>query len=265
MILDGHIHLNGAAKPIDLSRKMTEAGVDGGIILSLPPEGHDGAETKFQDALSGVLELCSNVKNTYPVYWIDPLATKALEKVDEAVKQGIAGFKIIHTEAEPGDPLSMEVYRRIAHHNKPILFHSGILWNKGPSSNFNRPANFECLMEVEGLRFALAHISWPWCDECIAVFGKIQMMAPDVKMYVDITPGTPEIYRKNALYKLLNCGYQTSDRVIFGSDNCAEDYDSGWAAGWIRMDKDIYNRLSVTREVQSNIFEHNLVRFIKGE
>ena len=63
----------------------------------------------------------------------------------------------------------MEVFRTISQADRPILFHSGILWDGKPSGPYNHPAGFESLLEVDGLRFCLAHISWPWCDELIAV------------------------------------------------------------------------------------------------
>lgn len=77
-----------------------------------------------------------------------------------------------------------------------------------PSSQYNRPSEFEPLLEINGLKFSLAHISWPWCDELIAVYGKfLNAYAgnPDhsVEMFIDITPGTPPIYRQEVLTKLL--------------------------------------------------------------
>ena len=30
----------------------------------------------------------------------------------------------------------------------------------------------EAGFDIPGLRFCCAHISWPWCEECVAVYGK---------------------------------------------------------------------------------------------
>ena len=80
------------------------------------------------------------------------------------------------------------------------------------------------------MRFSLAHISWPWCDELIAAYGKILNASASRadyrgEMFVDITPGTPTIYRREALTKLFTVGYDIQDNVIFGrkqrsSDTC---------------------------------------------
>ena len=98
-----------------------------------------------------------------------------------------------------------------------------------PSSPFNRPAEFEALLAVKGLTFCLAHIGWPWCDEMIAVYGNSSTRtlkhADAGEMFIDLTPGTPPIYRKEALTKLFTVGYDIEDNVIFGTDCTADDYN----------------------------------------
>ena len=99
-------------------------------------------------------------------------------------------------------------YRRAQELGVPILFHSGILWSWGDTSRFCRPCEFEVLMEYPRVRFALAHISWPWTDECLAVVGKISHMRrargyEGPQAFVDLTPGTPPVYREEALRRAL--------------------------------------------------------------
>jgi hypothetical protein len=54
-----------------------------------------------------------------------------------------------------------------------------------------------------GRQVELACAAWPWCDECLAVFGILQQarsFRPDVaRMLIDLTPGTPLIYRGELL------------------------------------------------------------------
>lgn len=267
MVLDGHIHIMGDVNREALEARMAQAGVDGGIIMSRPFAGYEPMETTpFEKRLAEVLELCRGQEYRFPFLWVNPLGGRqTLEEIDEAVAQGIAGFKIISTEAMPDCPEAMEIYRHIAKREKPLLFHSGILWNEGPSSNYNRPANFECLMDVEGLRFSLAHISWPWCDECIAVYGKLcEMRQGRLEMYIDLTPGTPDIYRKEALFRLHNCGYWVEDRLVFGTDCLAEDYDAARASKMIEMDQRLYGELEIPAEIQEKSFSKNLLRFVRG-
>ena len=184
-----------------------------------------------------------------------------------AVDGGAKGFKIICGHHYPGDERAMPVLRRIAAAKRPVLFHSGILWDGKPSSRFNRPAEFEALLEVDGLKFALAHISWPWCDECVAVYGKFlnaYSRRPDlsVEMFIDLTPGTPPIYRKEALAKLLTVGYDIENNLIFGTDCCANDYNVAWTKKWHVRDRGIYHKLHVPRPAVRNIFGGNLRRFL---
>jgi len=126
------------------------------------------------------------------------------------------------------------------------------------------------LLEIEGLRFAMAHISWPWCDELIAVYGKF-LHALDkngsrgVELFIDVTPGTPAIYRRDALTKLFTVGYDVAQNVIFGTDCNANNYNGGWTRQWIERDTAIYQDLGLGRQTVDNIFCGNLKRFIEGK
>ncbi len=213
------------------------------------------------------MELADGKDDFFPFYFVDPLERDAREQIDAAVSLGISGFKIMCIDDYPDNPKAMRVYERIAYHNKPVLFHSGILWNSKNSSNFNRPANFECLINVPGLRFALAHVGWPWCDECLAVFGKYiysNKSGNNNTMFIDMTPGTPEIYRKEALTKLYRIGYDVDDFVLWGTDNFCESYNVDWAKNWARIDSGIFHELQLTQEQIDKAFQHNLLKFIYG-
>jgi len=123
------------------------------------------------------------------------------------------------------------------------------------------------MLEVRGLRFCLAHISWPWCDELIAVYGKFQNALTrrsdlNIEMYVDITPGTPPIYRRDALTKLFGVGYDIEHNVIFGSDCTANAYNVGWVREWMERDRTILADLDVRPEVIDAVFGENLLRFL---
>ena len=72
----------------------------------------------------------------------------------------------------PYDERIFPVYEKIQQLKVPILFYSGILSGNRDSSRFCRPVNFEVMIDLPKIRFALAHIGWPWTDECIAVAGR---------------------------------------------------------------------------------------------
>ncbi len=270
MILDCHIHSSvGKPNPKRLMAEMKQGGIDGGVVISLPPACfvHFKGPNKPQQRLETVMKWTAGAKTLFPFYWIDPTEKDAVAQVKAAVKAGIAGFKTICNHFYPGDTAAMDTYRDIAKANKPLLFHSGILWDGQNSSKYNRPAEFEALIDVPKLRFALAHISWPWVDECIALYGKFQAAHasrpdPSCEMFIDTTPGTPEIYRREALTKIFTVGYRVADNVLFGTDASTGEYGYEWAKVWLCRDQDIYRSVNLDQAGQDKVFYKNLLRFL---
>lgn len=271
MILDGHIHIGStAAKPEPLMRAMREAQVDGGIILSAMPRCMSDEMVESRARLAHVMDFCSAQPLLFPFFFIDPTEEDALSQVDDAVSAGVAGFKIICTHFFPSDSRCLAVCERIAKHQKPLMFHSGILWNGlAASGEYNRPVAFEKLLTIPGLRFALAHISWPWTDECTAVYGKFDNATrqghPKItppEMFIDNTPGTPKVYRKDALTRLLLAGYEISRNMYFGSDNVVEQYNVEWVRDWLQTDSEIYKGLSLDADAIAHFHAKNLLRFV---
>ncbi len=266
MILDGHIHIE--TRTADRSRflaDLQQTHVDGGIIISLPPETFRSTrETAGAEArMDNVCSWCEGSPDLHPFFWIDPLAPDAGEQVTLATQKGIRGFKVICDRYAPGDERAMAVFSMIAATGRPILFHSGILWDGKPSSLYNRPAEFEALLAVKGLRFSMAHIAWPWCDEMIAVFGKFQnAQETNVELYIDTTPGTPPVYRQDVLTRLFNVGYDVKHRVFFGSDCSTHAYDGIWAGQWIERDKRILKAIGLDRDEVNAVFADNMKRFV---
>ncbi len=268
LVLDGHIHLTGAAPaPAAFLAELQTAGVAGAALLSRPPASFAADAPPPAARLRHLLDWCPPGMGLYPLFWLDPTEPDALEQVAAAVAAGVAGFKVICDHFHPGHPAALPVYRAIAAARRPILFHAGILWDGKASSEYSRPAGFEALLGAPGLRFALAHIGWPWCDELIAVYGKLLHAARGkgadaVEMFVDITPGTPPIYRRRALSDLFGAGYDVADHVIFGSDGSAPGYNAGWAQTWLRRDEEILTSLGLGAETLDKVRGGNLRRFL---
>ena len=269
MILDGHIHMGFSAggkgdTQKAFLKKLKASGIDGGIIISPSPRR---SQQDYRERLKQVMKLTAGQRYLYPFFWIEPRDHDALRQVDEAVKLGIKGFKVIGSQYYPFESRPMEVWAHIAARNKPILFHSGILWDDGPSANFNRPANWECMLNIKNIRFALAHISWPWVDEHVSVFGKIESVGrrgtKDLcEMFTDTTPGTPLIYRREALFKVFKVGYKVESNVFFGTDHHSESFWVRGAKEKIALDRGILTELAVPEKVQENYFSENLKRFV---
>jgi len=272
MRIDGHVHIHaGPVEPLRLLDELQIAGFDGAMLISPPPRflNQGRIETlSSAERLESLAGWTAGQPTLFPLYWIDPTEPGALQQVEQAMAAGVAGFKVVCSTHMPCDPAAMPVYRAIAGHNKPILFHSGILWDGQPSSAFNRPAAFEPLLDVPHLRFSLAHMSWPWIDECLAVYGKFlnaTTVRPDApEMFVDLTPGTPPIYREEALIKLFTIGYDVADNVIFGTDAATDAYNVPWAQEWHARDREIMRRLEVPGEIVAQYFGGNLERWLSG-
>lgn len=269
MILDGHIHIGeGTPEPQDLAERMAAVGIDGGLLISQAPASFSGTlATALPEArLDNLFAWASAGELCYPVYWIDPTETDALDQVDLALSRGVIAFKVICDHFYPGDVRALNTFRAIAEAGKPVVFHSGILWDGKPSSNYSRPGNFEALLQVKGIRFSMAHISWPWVDECIAVYGKLnaakRRAGAEIEMFIDTTPGTPPIYRLEALTKVYTVGYDVADNVFFGSDGRANTYNGGYARQWIDRDRGILSNLGQGQEVLDKLFARNLQRFL---
>ena len=270
---DTHVHVYpGEPEPEKLAASFREAGLAGGCIFSERPvkwEKSWADPLPPAESMDRVIQWASGSPAIYPFYWIDPSRPDACELVDMAVEKGICGFKVIRSEAKPVDEKTLPVYRRMAHHGKPVTFHSGILWDGQASSDKFRPANWEGLLAVPGLRFALAHISWPWCDECIAVYGKllnaILKRGSEVpEMFIDTTPGTPKIYRRDALVKLYTVGYDIRDHIMFGSDCRVMNYNTKWTKDWLDFDDGVYAELGLDDGWIDSIYRRSLERYLFG-
>ena len=268
-IFDMHIHARGETPdPQGLLEKMDKAGVYGGCVFSNRPlEFAPEIGMPFEKRLELVFEYSKgNEGRIFPVLWIHPYEENIIEKVHIAVERGIMAFKIICGDFYIYEEPCLNLLREIAKLNKPVFFHSGILWDSKVSSNYNRPLNWEALLEIEGLRFSMGHCSWPWIDECIALYGKFMnagtVRSGSAEMFFDITPGTPEIYRRELLTKLYTLGYDVGDNVMFGTDSTAHIYRTEWPAQWLRTDGEILDLLGISQENREKLYRNNLMRFL---
>lgn len=270
---DAHTHVYpGEPDPAKVAASFREAGLAGGVVFSRCPNNWQVPGTPIlspEKAMDNVIAWCAASSTIYPFYWIDPGADNACDLVDMACEKGIYGFKVIRGAERPVDAKSLKCYQRIAARGKPVTFHSGILWDGRDSSEFFRPANWEGLLDVPHLRFALAHISWPWCDECIAVYGKILNAVVRrgyevPEMFIDTTPGTPKLYRKDALAKVFTIGYDVAEHVMFGTDCRVNRYNCAWSRDWQNTDEAHLASFGLNADVLDDYYRRGLSRFLFG-
>ena len=272
---DEHMHIYEDKDPKSelLVQRLAEAGLKGGCVYSreqMPsPRLRRSTRLTPEQIVDNVIEWCSASPTLYPFFWIDPSRHDSVDLVDMAVEKGIYGFKVIRNNGMPCDGPALECYRRMAHWGRPVTFHSGILYDGVPSSEYFRPLAFEPLLRVPRLKFCLAHVSWPWCDECIAVYGKllnaIAARGENVpEMFIDTTPGTPKIYRREALAKVFTIGYDVLDHVQFGTDCNAKKYNVDWCADWMRTDDAVFGELGLDAATVDSNYRGSLQRYLFG-
>lgn len=267
-IFDTHIHSRSKTPvPTELLSKLDVAGIYGcSVISNHPLEFNPRSGSDFETRMTRLKEWTGeDPDRLIPVLWIHPDEEDIGEKVRIAAQSGVALFKVICNNFFVGEQKCMDMLETIAALQKPVLFHSGILWDGQASSMYNRPANWEAMLEINGLRFALAHCSWPWIDECIAVYGKFlsaKTMGRNVEMFIDICRGTPEIYRKELFYKLFKIGYDIEDNLLYGSDCYAEDYQVEAMKQYVAIDTAIMDELEISPQAQQKLFWDNYMRFI---
>jgi len=268
-IFDAHIHTEpGNINPEAMLERMNSVGIGGGAVFSPDPETPLGGGYTYEERMKALDAWTKDYSDKFfPVLYIHPLEKNAVEKAKDAVKRGVMGFKIICDCFYVYDEPCMELLREIAKMDKPVFFHSGILWDGYDSSKYNRPLNWESLINIAGLRFSLAHCAWPWCDETIAMYGKFlnaYATNPDMsaELFLDLTPGTPAIYRKDLINKIYNCGYDTPRNVFYGTDCTLNDYNTNWAKAWIERDSKIMDEIGVGERLKQFYLRDNFMRFM---
>lgn len=217
-IVDAHVHVRGEADPAEVLKRMDANGVARMIVLS----------TTDRVSLSGTranLEVTRKIFEAAPdrltgLAWVNPAIEGIADLTAEALADmGYAGVKIIPDHWFAHEERLEPFWERMNDLAAPILFHTGILYGYDDASRFCKPVYLEELLHYPKIRFAMAHISWPWCEECLAVMGRFRAASGDRpwQSYVDLTPGTPKHIRKQAVANAIDfCG---ADHIMFGTDN----------------------------------------------
>lgn len=290
-IFDGHLHIGGYKKPepSTLIKKMEECGVYGGCVFSIDPI--DKAFS-YEERIDNLFSWVKGYEDRlFPVAWLHPYEENIFEKVRECVDRGVCAFKFIANDYYVKDEIPTKVFKLIEDLGKPIIFHSGILYDFDANCEFNKPANWECFMHYKNLKFVMAHCGHPWFDECIMLYGKFRWIGNQAKcaahgehtvyknfpwvkehidengkcgvpeLYIDIAPGPNKVYKKEVLTKLCSC-YPNGERIIFGSDTYVEDYPVDTVKEWLAFEKEILDSQNASEEFRENLYHKSLMSFL---
>lgn len=208
MVIDAHLHCTGQETAGEVLQALDEAGIDQGVLLApFLSEGYaltDAASLRRVNAHLAAL-VRGHEDRLIGFAVVNPLHADAATDLRRAVEAGCSGVKMVPSGWYPHDAAVQPTMAEAARLELPMLFHSGIFID-GRSSRFCRPAEFESLRDHPGARVALAHLSWPWTDEAIAL-GLIDRIhgVPDAQaaFRFDLSFGPPPPYRLEVLRRAL--------------------------------------------------------------
>ncbi len=254
-IIDCHVHAHGEIAVNMVLQQMDANGVEKMLVLS----------QKDRTSLAGTrtnLELTASAVRQAPdrligLACVNPVIPGMADLTEEALTgMGFVGLKMFCDHWYAYEERLEPFWQRMDKLQARILFHTGILYACEDSSRFSRPVYLETLLHYPQIRFAMAHISWPWCEECLAVMGRMRAFVGNDKSkwqsYIDLTPGTPPHIRKQAIRNAIEfCG---ADRLMFGTDaSIRGDSILKSQKGTIDSDLAIFAELGLSRAEQEQI------------
>jgi predicted TIM-barrel fold metal-dependent hydrolase len=105
------------------------------------------------------------------------------------------------------DPQVIRLWEALAELRMYVAFHCGIFFD-GRESSYCRPTFYEAVHQAPNFKGHLAHVGWPWVDECIAVLkigARFLRIDPaDWGLKVDLSFGPPGDWQLETWQRVLN-------------------------------------------------------------
>jgi predicted TIM-barrel fold metal-dependent hydrolase len=269
MAVDVHVHTRGTETGSKILKALDAVGLDRIVLFSPPPHRDQGGGKTAKAPHKKVLDQVAKMVKPDPdrligFAWIEPSLPDAQEAVDYAFgEKDLRGVKMIPHHWYPADERAQACYRKIEKYRKPMLFHTGILWGTSDTSQYCRPAFFEIMLHYPKIRFAMAHMSWPWTDECFAVCGKFRAAGgyrPEKwRSYVDMTSGAPRIWKVDAVRKALS--YLGDRQLMYGSD-CSQPESPDALRHNLDEDRSILREVGASPETVERLLSTNALRWL---
>jgi hypothetical protein len=221
--------------------------VDSSSGLGTPPVTNDFVAKAMKDSPDVFIGFAS----------VDPWAgKKAVDEVKRAVEElGLRGFKF-HPATQafyPNDKQFYPIYQAIARYGLPLLFHTGttgigagLPGGGGIKLGGCRPIPYmdDVAADFPDTPMILAHPSWPWQDESLA------MAVHKPNVYIDLSGWSPK-YFSPTLIQYANS--MIPDKVLFGTD-----YPLITPARWLSA----FEKAPFKDEVRSGILFENANRLL---
>jgi len=225
-LIDTHTHTSGADQDGPASAMvsvMDECGVEQAFVFAplLSASGKQLTDRDFDHIRvhnDYVAHLCSQSAERLLAFCVlnlnpriaggDP--DKAGELMIEEARRcyqelGIRGCKLVPDHWSATDDHAVRLFEELARLGMYVAFHSGIFMDER-SSRWCRPAYFEGVHAVDGFHGHIAHLGWPWVDECIAMLMMQTEHSPndDPPLLVDMSYGCPPDWQLESMRKAVN-------------------------------------------------------------
>ncbi|MBI4445245.1 MAG: amidohydrolase [Acidobacteria bacterium] len=186
-------HFNGdGRRPIPLretARLLREAGARMGVIVNLggtPLAAGELSNQALVDAIGDDRDILKVFAGVNP-----RRGRRAVRELRLALeKLGCIGAKIHppYQEIMPGDrDLMYPLYEVLVENNAPVLFHTGNTLLTGTKLKYGHPMHIdEVAVDFPQLKIIMAHWSWPWIDDALAVVSR------NKNVYVDVSGHLPK-------------------------------------------------------------------------
>jgi len=190
------------------------------VMLALDSESGSGRPPVTNDFVADAVRRNPDVYIGFAS--VDPWKGKAaISEIKRAVEElGLKGFKF-HPATQaftPNDPHFYPLYEAIATYKLPALFHTGTTaigagmpGGGGIKLGTCRPIPFldDIAADFPEMTVILAHPSWPWQDEALA------MAVHKPNVYIDLSGWSPK-YFSESLIRYSNA--RIPDKILFGTD-----------------------------------------------
>jgi uncharacterized protein len=212
-ILDAHTHLTGEESADQILECMDFCGVEKAFVFA--PMLNVGAHEITSDSLDDIRthnDYCADVCSKAPERLLgfcalNPMPDLAGGDLDRAVdlmigeaersyhELGLRGAgELVATGWYADDPSLVRLWRALAALGMYTVFHAGIFYDRRQSA-YCRPAYLEGVRGAPGFKGHVAHVGWPWYDECIAMLkvttGVFGSDPKDWDLKVDLSFGSP--------------------------------------------------------------------------
>jgi hypothetical protein len=272
MVIDAHTHVRGEENGDRILRAMDRAGIDRMVLLGPSPGWHVRFGGGLADAHRRVIDLIAKVtapdcQRLIGFAWIEPTLKDAPEAVDYALgEKGLWGIKMIPWYWYPSDERAIACYERVNAHGKPLTFHTGSLGHSGDTSRFCRPVYTEIFLRYPRMRFVMAHLGWPWIDECIAACHEFRFAAAkhggSWNSYADTASGPPPVSKIESLPRIFAVLGDT--QILYGTD-CGSPSDSEALRYYMNQELDILDRIGASQETVDRVMGLNALRWLGVE